>query len=124
MKRFGILLLVVGILAGIAVPVLAVGPRPPKRMPFSLVGRITAVDTEAATVTVEVVRGNRPVKPFIGTMVTIQTDAATRLLKKTETGVVPIGLTDLQVGNTVSIRGSQVNGGWIAIRVMVRANPP
>ena len=122
MKRWWILLLAVAIVAGVAAPALAAGNRPPKRMPFNMVGQITAVDTTAATVTVEVVRGNRVVKPFIGQTVTVQTTAATRFLKKTETGVVPIALADLQVGDAVSVQGRLAGEVWTAYRITVGAN--
>jgi hypothetical protein len=122
MKRLMILLLAVVIVAGIAAPALASGNQPPKRMPFNLVGRIVTIDTGAATVTVEVVRGNRVVKPFIGQTVTVQTTATTRFLKKTETGVVPITLVDLQVRNEVSVQGTLASGVWTATRITVRAN--
>mgnify|MGYP000468803179 CR=1 FL=1 len=122
MKRLMILLLAGVILAGIAAPALAAGNQPPKRMPFNLVGRITGVDTTAATVTVEVVRGNRVVKPFIGQTVTVQTTAATRFLKKTETGVVPITLADLQVGDAVSVQGRLAGEVWTTYRITVGAN--
>ncbi len=122
MKRWWILLLAVAIVAGVAAPVLAAGNRPPKRMPFNMVGQITAVDTGAATVTVKVVRGNRVVKPFIGQTVTVQTDAATRFLKKTEAGVVPIALADLQVGDAVSVQGRLAGEVWTAYRITVGAD--
>ena len=122
MKRWLILLLAVVIVAGMAVPVLAAGNRPPKRMPFNMVGQITAVDTGAATVAVKVVRGNRVVKPFIGQTVTVQTDAATRFLKKTEAGVVPIALADLQVGDAVSVQGRLAGEVWTAYRITVGAD--
>ncbi|MGB9776651.1 MAG: DUF5666 domain-containing protein [Anaerolineae bacterium] len=122
MKRWMILLLVGVIVAGMAAPALAAGNQPPKRMPFHLVGRIVAVDTGAATVTVEVVRGNRVVKPFIGQTVTVQTTAATRFLRKTETGVVRIMLADLQAGDAVSVQGTRAGEVWTASRITVGAN--
>lgn len=122
MKRWMILLLAMVIVAGMTVPVLAAGNRPPKRMPFNMVGRVAAVDTGAARVTVEVVRGNRVVQPFIGQTVTVQTDAATRFLKKTGTGVVPITLADLQAGDAVSVQGRLAGEVWTANRITVGAN--
>lgn len=122
MKRWALLLLTVVLIAMAATPALAAGKTPPKRQPFNLVGRITAVDTGAATVTVEVLRGNRVVKPFIGKTVTIRTDAATRFLKKTSTGVVPITLVDLQVGDAVSVQGRLAGDIWTANRITVGAN--
>lgn len=122
MKRWALLLLTLVIVAAMATPALAAGKTPPKRQPFNLVGRITAVDTGAATVTVEVLRGNRVVKPFIGKTVTIQTDAATRFLKKTDTGTVPITLADLQVGDAVSVQGRLAGDVWTANRITVGAS--
>lgn len=121
MKRWVILLLVVMLVAGIAAPALAAGNKPPKRMPFNLVGRITAVDTGAATVAVEVVRGNRVVKPFIGKTVTVQVTASTRLLRRAEPEAVPITLADLKVGDAVSIHGVLSGDAWTASRITVGA---
>lgn len=121
MKRCVILLLVVVLVAGIAVPALAAGNRPPKRMPFNLVGLVSAVDTTAATVTVEVVRGNRVVKPFIGKTVTVQVTAATRLLRRAEPEAVPITLADLKAGDAVSVHGVLSNDVWTASRITVGA---
>ncbi len=121
MKRCVILLLVVVLVAGIAVPALAAGNRPPKRMPFNLVGLVSAVDTTAATVTVEVVRGNRVVKPFIGKTVTVQVTAATRLLRRAEPQAVPITLADLKAGDAVSVHGVLSNDVWTARRITVGA---
>ena len=87
-----------------------------------MVGRIVAVDAGAATVAVEVVRGNRVVKPFIGQTVTVQIDTATRFLQKTETGVVSIALADLQVGDAVSVRGRRAGEVWTAYRIHMRAD--
>ncbi len=122
MKRWVVLLLIAVLVAGIAAPALAAGNKPPRRMPFNLIGRITAVDTGAATVTVEVLRGNRVVKPYIGRTVTLQTDAATRFLKKTETGTLPISLADLQVGDAVSVQGRLAGETWTAYRITAGAN--
>lgn len=122
MRRWTLLLVTVLILTMAATPALAAGKTPPKRQPFNLVGRITAVDTGAATVTVEVLRGNRVVKPFIGKTVTIQTDAATRFLKKTDTGTVPITLADLRVGDAVSVQGRLAGDIWTANRITVGAS--
>lgn len=121
MKRLIILLLAGVIVAGIAAPALAAGNQPPKRMPFNLVGRITAVDTAAATVSVEVLRGNRLVKPFIGKTVTVQVTTDTRLLRKAEPEAVPITLADLTVGDAVSGQGVLSNGVWTARRITVGA---
>ncbi|MCX8068611.1 MAG: DUF5666 domain-containing protein [Anaerolineae bacterium] len=122
MRRWILLLLVAVIVAMTATPALATGKTPPKRQPFNLVGRITAVDTGAGTVTVEVLRGNRVVKPFIGKTVTVQTDAATRFLKKMEMGIVPISLADLQVGDAVSVQGRRAGEVWTAYRITVGAS--
>ncbi len=122
MKRWAILLLAAGMVAAIAAPALAAGSQPPKRMPFNLVGRVTAVDAGAAAITVEVVRGNRVVRPFIGQTVTVQTTAATRFLRKTETGVVRITLADLQAGDAVSVQGTRTGEVWTASRITVGAH--
>ncbi len=121
MKRWMGLLLAVVLVAASAAPALAAGNKPPKRMPFNLVGRITAVDAGAARVTVEVLRGNQVVRPYVGKTVTLQTDAATRFLKKTETGTVPITLADLQVGDAVSVQGRLAGEVWTAYRITVGA---
>lgn len=121
MKRLFVLLLVVLVVAAAAAPALAAGNKPPKRMPFNLVGRVTAVDTGAATVSVEVLRGNRVVKPFIGQTVTVQVTAATRLLRRAEPEAVPITLADLKAGDAVSVQGWTGDGAWTARRITVGA---
>ncbi len=119
MKRWLMLLLIIVMVAGIAAPVLAAGKRPPKRMPFHLEGRITAVDISAATVTVEVMHGNRVVKPFIGQTVTVQVTSSTRLLRRAEPRAVPITLADLKAGDAVSVQGALAGDVWTASRITV-----
>ena len=92
------------------------------RTPYALSGTITTIDPAAKTVTVTVVCGNRLVKPYIGTDVTLQTKDTTRFLLRDENGTVtPITFAELTVGLNVSSQANLVNEIWTATRVTAGA---
>lgn len=94
-----------------------------KRGPFSLVGKIAAIDAATGTVTVNVLKGNKLVQPYLGQSVTLQTTETTRYLYKASTTAVatPITFADLKVGDPVSVNGTLANGIWTAKRITVGA---
>jgi hypothetical protein len=94
-----------------------------KRGPFSLVGKISAIDAAAGTVTVTVLKGNKLVQPYLGQAVTLQTTVTTRYLYKASATAVatPITFADLKVGDPVSVNGTLANGIWTATRITVGA---
>lgn len=94
-----------------------------KRGPFSLVGKISAIDAASGTVTVNVLKGNKLVQPYLGQSITLKTTATTRYLyKSTATAVAtPITFADLKVGDPVSVNGTLANGIWTATRITVGA---
>jgi hypothetical protein len=145
MKKLAVLTLVVTLLAISVVPALAAGGPPANRgtgsgnftgaqagpairnqisfgvrTPFALSGTITTLGT--GTVTVEVSCGNRAVKDYIGTTVTLQTDEFTRFLERNDDGIAtPITFAELEVGQTVSGHGSLVDGVFSATRLTIDA---
>ena len=103
------------------VPVMAArGPRGP----FALVGRISAIDPATGVVTVNALRGNKLVQPYLSQDLAIITNARTRFLyKANQTSVATlITFADLKVGDPVSINGTLANGVWTASRITVGAS--
>ena len=129
MKKW-LVLLVVSLLAIAAViPVAAGTPNPHANAAatgshgyFQLIGKITAFDTEANTVTVLVLRGNKLVKPFIGTEVTITVDTSTVFHFKKGTNATLTDLSGLVIGNPVSINGKIVDDVWTARLINMTAS--
>lgn len=87
---------------------------------FALVGMISAIGSN--TVTIQVIRGNNLVKPYIGQQLTVTVNAATRYLFKDGTTTTPIKFTDLKVGDPVSANGTVANGVWTTKRITVGAS--
>lgn len=117
MKRWLLFVLLFGLLFTTALPVSAAGNGP--RSNFTLVGRITAIGEN--TVTIQVLAGNKPVKPFVGKELTVAVTDATRFLEIVGDIAVPITFNDLEVGDPVSVHGKSVNGIWTASRITVGA---
>jgi len=90
-----------------------VGPR------FSLVGKITLIDSLTKTVTVKVFTGNILVKPFINKELMVQTTDKTRFLLKSEPTAIPITFSDLKLGDWVSVNGVLKDSIWTAGRITV-----
>ena len=118
MKRFLPILLALVLTVGLFTPAYAAGKG---NSPFALVGKITAIDPAARSVTVQVVSGNALVKGSIGQSVTIKTTNTT-LFRYTDGSVTTnIKFEDLKVGNAVSAGGSLSGGTWTASRITVGA---
>lgn len=123
MKKSVVMLLVLMLMVVSVTPSLAAGGPPVGRGvngAFTLAGTMTAIS--GTTVTVNVASVSGPNKTGMGQAVVLQTDANTRFLLKTATGVVPITLADLQVGQKVSVSGTIADGVWTASRITVGAN--
>lgn len=118
MKRFLPLLLVFALTLALATPALAAGKG---KTPFTLVGSITAIDVTAQTVTIQVLRGNALVKPFVNQSVTLKTGATTRFLFTDGTTTTAITFADLKVGDPVSASGRLLDNVWTAARITVGA---
>jgi hypothetical protein len=87
---------------------------------FIMVGEITAIGTD--TVTINVIRGNKLVQPYLGTQVTVTVTSNTRYLYKDGTTTTTIGFVDLQVGQSVSVNGNVANNVWAVSRITVGAS--
>ncbi len=118
MKRFLPILLALVLTAGFFTPVLALGKGNP---PFALVGKITAIDLAARSVTVQVVSGNALIKPYIGQTITIKSTTGTLFRYTDGTVTTVIKFEDLKVGDAVSAGGTFLGGIWTASRVTVGA---
>jgi hypothetical protein len=133
MKRLMVSLLVVVLALAVVMPVAASGQGPGTsggngsgqqgpRGTFAITGTIAAIGS--TTVTIQVYRGNTLVQPYLGTPLTITVTASTRYLFKSSTAATatPIALSDLRVGNPVSVNGTVANNVWTASRITVGAS--
>jgi hypothetical protein len=118
MKRWMLFMLVLSLLLTSVSPAMAAGPKGPRGR-FALAGKITAIGD--GTVTVQALRGNKLVKPFLGQELTVTVTDATRILLKDGTTVTPITFADLKVGDKLSVNGRVANQVWIAKRITVGA---
>lgn len=121
MKKLIVVVLTVLVMMTAVSPALAAGG---PRGTFALAGKISAVDSAAGTVTITVASGNTLVKPFIKQDVVIRTTSTTRYLYKSSVTAVAttIKLTDLKVGDAVSVNGTTANNVWTASRITVGAS--
>jgi hypothetical protein len=127
MKKLIVLLVVLALAFAAVTPAFAAGQGPGKgqgsqkgpRGTFALVGTISAIGSN--TVTVQVIRGNNLVKPYIGTPVTVTVSSATRYLYRDGT-TTTITFADLKVGQPVSVNGTLANNVWNAARITVGAS--
>lgn len=117
MKRWLLFMLLFGLLFAAVTPVYAAGNNP--RSNFTLAGKITAIGDN--TVTIQVLAGNKTVKPFVGKELTVTVTDATRFLFNDGTVTTPITFADLKIGDPVSVRGKAANGVWTASRITVGA---
>jgi len=147
MKKIWITLLLVVLLALAVIPAAASGNGPgdpkgpgvPQAVPqgtavasqqrsprgiFTITGTVSAIDTVNNTVTIMVSRGNKLTQPYLGTDVTVVTSTTTKFLYKSSTTATAtkIAITDIQVGNPVSVTGTVKNFTWTATRITVGAN--
>lgn len=120
MKKILIATLVLFLLAAVVTPAAAATP---PRGPFSLVGKITAIDATAGTVTVSVFRGNTLAQPYVGKTLTLTTKAATLYFYKANAAALPTPITfaDLKVGQPVTANGTVANDVWTVNRITVTA---
>jgi hypothetical protein len=87
---------------------------------FAITGTVSSIDEN--TVTVEVIRGNHLVQPYLNTTVVLTLTPRTRFLFKDETTVTVIGLDDLEVGQPVSVNGIFTDNLWTTTRITVGAS--
>jgi hypothetical protein len=135
-KALWIIATVVAVLALATVPTLAGGDKHRHRWRgarFALVGEVTAVDAETLTITVQVEKGSKPVRPHVGEALTVATGERTRFLRHGERPPEVIGFQDVEVGARVGINGvvkpdDEGNRVFLAWRVVVdvpeRVPPP
>lgn len=82
---------------------------------FAVVGTVAAVGSDS--ITIQVLSGNKPVKPFVGQELVVQVDENTILRRWTEEGGVPIALADVVVGEGVNANGTVAEETFVAARV-------
>jgi hypothetical protein len=121
MKKITVLMIVVLLSLVLVTPAMAKSAPPVSRQPFSLVGKITAVDPVARTVTVQVLRGNPLVRPVLNKTVVLQVTAVTRYVFTDGLTSKVITFDDLKVGNPVSAGGSLIANVWTVTRITVGA---
>jgi hypothetical protein len=122
MKKLLWLVSIVALLALTAVPAMAGGDNERWRWEgerFGLVGVVTAVDTDAKTITVLVHRGSRLVKDYVGEELLITTIGRTRFLRYAEPKCEIIGFDDVEAGARVGLNGYMVEDDFLAKRVIV-----
>lgn len=125
MKKILILTFVLGLALSLTTPALAAAPQITRNYgAFSLVGEITNLDDGTQTVTVKVLQGNRWVKAYIGSELTIATSTSTRFLTNDGITTTPITFSDLAIDDQVSVLGKLVNGVWTATRITVDLKVP
>jgi hypothetical protein len=125
-KTLWILAAVVTVLAATAVPALASGDRQHHRWcgaRFALAGEVVAIDPRELTITVQVERGSRLVKPYVGRELTVVTGERTRFFRYGPRPMEVIRFEDVQVGARVAILGvvavDDVPHAFLARRVIV-----
>jgi hypothetical protein len=84
---------------------------------FALTGTIAGLPGGA--IAVEVLSGNRFVKPSVGEELEVLVTGSTYYKLHTDEGPVPIGYGDLEVGDAVGIRGTVSGEVFTAERVIV-----
>ncbi|MBM3151155.1 MAG: hypothetical protein FJZ96_02945 [Chloroflexi bacterium] len=132
MKKILLPMFVLILLAVSVIPVSAAGKGPggsggvqqkSPRGTFAITGTVSAIDAVNGTVTVQALRGNKLVQPYLNTLVTVNTIAKTRYLYKSSLTATATAITfaDLEVGDPVSVNGLLANNIWTATRVTVGA---
>jgi hypothetical protein len=91
-----------------------------KRNTFAVTGTIVSIGTD--TVTIDAVRGNKLVQPYLGSSITLTVTSQTRYLYNDGTSVTSISLSDLKVDQPVSVNGIFKNGVWSVLRITVGAS--
>jgi len=95
----------------------------PTWMPFTLQGEIVEKPVDL-TIKVRVFSGNRPVKPFIGSELTVQVGENTKYYQRTDEGLQEIPFQDLAAHQLVLISGRARGEEFIARRVVVKKPRP
>lgn len=126
MKKIFFALLVATLALALATPALAAPPFPlGKSTPkFTLVGKITALNATAQTVTVEIRNGNCAVKAYVGQAVMLTTTPTTRFLTSDGTTTTVITFADLKIGDQISAQGLISETVWQAGRITVDLKAP
>ncbi len=126
MKKIFFAVLAAMLTLALATPALAAPPLPlGKSTPkFTLVGKITALDATAQTVTVEIRNGNRAAKAYVGQAVVLTTTASTRFLSSDGTTTTVITFADLKIGDQISAQGAISGTVWQASRITVDLKAP
>jgi hypothetical protein len=88
---------------------------------FTLSGVITAIDSQARTVTVMVLAGSYMVHPYLGQELVVSTHEGTLYYLRTEGGCIPITFEDLESDQNVNISGQKLPEAWQAQRITVGA---
>jgi hypothetical protein len=128
MRKIVGLLAVLTLLVATSAPALAAGGPPPGKGPKTFVVSGTIASAVGDTITIQVADGNKPVKPYIGQELTIQTDSATRLLlMQPDSKPKPATIEELETGQVVRAQGTIAVAGdastWTARWVRVLAAP-
>ncbi len=118
MKRWILFALALGLLFASASPAMAAGPGG-TRGTFALAGKIAAIGD--GSVTIQVLAGNKIVKPYVGQELTVAVTDSTRFLLKNGAVTTPIAFADLKVGDAVSVNGRLADNVWTASRITVGA---
>jgi hypothetical protein len=87
---------------------------------FAITGAIVAIGTN--TVTIDVLRGNKVVQPYLGTQLTLTLTSKTRYVLRDGTSTTKITFADLKVGQSVSANGKVANNIWTTSRITVGAS--
>jgi hypothetical protein len=91
--------------------------RLPGKPVFALTGTVTALGADS--ISVLVYKGNRFVKSYLGQELVVLVAENTRYWQWTPDGYIPIGLDDVQVGDTTSMQGLVSDGTLTARRVTI-----
>jgi hypothetical protein len=86
---------------------------------FAITGTIASIGTN--TVTIDVVRGNKLAQPYFGIRIPVTVTSRTRYVLRDST-TTNITITDLKVGQPVSVNGTVANNIWTASRITVGAS--
>lgn len=125
MKKILLLTIVLGLALSLTTPAVAAALQNTRQYgTFSLVGEIVGLDAMNQMVTVKVLHGNRWVKAYIGSELTIATTTSTRFLTNDGFTTTPISFSDLAEGGQVSVLGKLVNDVWTATRITVDLKVP
>ena len=110
------------LLAAMVMPVMAEGGKNQIRwlgQVFSLAGKVTALDGEAQTITVQVYSGSTLVKSYIGKELTFTTNENTLFLLYGHGKGEQVTFAEVELGDYISVSGNLVKDIFVAKRVTV-----